>query len=691
VADILQAFAAAVVRHQAGDLAAAEAMYRDVLRRDPGHPPTLCNLGALLAKLDRFEEAGRCYAQCLAVSPGYPDAHYNFGNLYRRVGRLREAAAEYEACLRGSPDHASALFNLGLVQAAQQDVPAATDSFRRAISADPEYADAYARLGDALLRSGQLAGAVEQFRRYATLRPADHRGWNNLGLALANAGHPGDAVGHLQKALELKPDYPDAHNTLGLAYEALGRKDEAIHHYREAVRLNPEFADAWSNLGTSLTEQGRADEAITALQRSLAVRPNAAPVHSNLLLTLNYSSSYTPAEVATEHRRWATIFGGGPVAPPVPADPDPDRPLRVGYLSGDFRAHTVAGFIEILLAHHDRDRFHVTGYPTAPRTDDVTAKLERLADRFHPLVGLSDEQAAARIRADGIDLLIDLSGHTASNRLLVLARRPAPVQATLFGYPNTTGLAAVDYRITDAVADPPGETEHLYSEDLLRLSGLAWAYQPPTDAPPVTPLPSLSRSTITFGCLNNAAKLSDACLDTWARLLAELPNARLVLLAGTSEGGVKRITDRFAAAGVDRGRLELVARLPRDEYFQAYQLFDIALDPFPYNGGVTTCDALWMGVPVLAVAGGSYVARQGASVMTHAGLSEFVADSPDRLIELAKTWADNREWLAEIRAGLRVQVARSVGDGRRYVRSLEAALRQAWQDRVSGGAAASMG
>ena len=681
--DVTKLFADAVSRHQAGDLPAAERTYRAILQQDPTHPAALCNLGAVLARQDRYEEAAKCYAVCLAAHPDYPDAHYNFANLYRRVGQLREAVAGYQACLRANPNHGSAAFNMGLAYAGLGDPTAAAAAFRQTIALEPENPDAHSRLGDVLLRTGNTAEGVEAFRKAVALRPNDPRALNNLALAVSNAGRPAEALELLDKALALNPDYAEAHNTYALACEALGRKDDATAHYEAAVRLKPDFADAWSNLGTNLTEQGRIDEALAALRKSLEIRPKAPPIHSNLLLTLNYSSTVPPEEVAAEHRRWAEAFAPPTPSAPIPADRSPDRRLKIGYVSADFRAHTVAGFIEQLLTHHDRRHFHVTAYANVARPDETTERLRRLADDWRPVIGMPDDQLAEQIRADRIDVLIDLSGHTAGNRLLALARRPAPIQATVFGYPNTTGMAAVDYRITDDVSDPPGMTEGLYAEGLLRLPHLPWVYLPPADAPEVGRLPGLDRTTITFGCLNNAAKISDACLEAWVKLLKEVPHSRLVLLAGQSQAGAKRLTDRFTAAGVPGDRVQLVFRLPRNEYYEAHQLFDLALDPFPYNGGVTTCDALWMGVPVLAVAGTSYVSRQGAAVLTHAGLGEFVADTPDMLVALARTWSENRDVLADIRAGLRRQVEKSpVADGPGYVRGLEAALRRAWRERV---------
>ncbi|MFO0847452.1 MAG: tetratricopeptide repeat protein [Gemmataceae bacterium] len=680
MADVNAAFAAAVAKHQAGDDAGAEQAYRAVLTADPAHAPSLCNLGVLLVKAGKPDEAAACYRQALAAHPGYPDAHFNLGNLYRRAGHFPAAADHYRACLAANPGHSSAAYNLGLALSAAGDLAGATDQYRAVCKLEPTNADAFGRLGDVLVRAGQAADGVAAFRKMVELRPADPRGFYNLGLALSAVGQAAESQECIQHALKLNPNYAEAHNALGLNQEAIGRKDDALFHYQKAVQLKPDLADAWSNLGTNLTEQGRADEAIDCLRKSVALRPSAAQIHSNLLLTLNYSSRLTPEQIFEEHRAWAERHAAPiPDRPPIPLPHDPDRRLRIGYLSADFRTHTVAGFIETLLRHHDRTRVEVYAYPQVPRPDEVTEKLCQLADHWRPVAGLSDEAAAALIRRDQLDVLIDLSGHTAGNRLGVLARRPAPVQCLLFGYPNTTGLAAVDYRITDPVSDPPGMTEQLAAEKPLRLPDLAWVYAPPATAPAVTPLPAASGRTFTFGCLNNPAKISDACLETWVQLLQAIPGTRLILLGGQSQTGAKRLTDRFVAAGILRDRVEVLMRLPKDKYFEAYQRFDLALDPFPYNGGVTTADALWMGVPVLAVAGGSYVSRQGLAVMTAVGLPQFVADTPAALVQRAKEWTQRRPELAEIRAGLRDRVAASpLADAPRYLRNLEDGLRTAW-------------
>jgi predicted O-linked N-acetylglucosamine transferase (SPINDLY family) len=338
------------------------------------------------------------------------------------------------------------------------------------------------------------------------------------------------------------------------------------------------------------------------------------------------------------------------------------------------RSRNAAAFVEALFARHDRARFHVTAYPNTARSNPATDRVRKLADAWKPLAGLSDDAAAEQIRADEIDLLIDLCGHTAGNRLLVFARKPARVQMTLAGYPSTTGLKAIDYRITDALADPPGVSDSFGTEKLLRLPTVGRVYVPPAGSPEPNALPARTRRVFTFGCLCNPAKLSDACIDSWAEVLKAVPLSRLVLPAGRSVQAARQLAERFSRLGVVPDRLELVYRLPENEYLQAYQPIDLALDPFPFNGRTTTCDALWMGVPVLSLAGADSRGRQGMSILTNLGVPDFVADDLDRFVELAATWADQREGLAELRADLRGMMAASpVTDVAAYVRDLEGA------------------
>jgi len=681
-----QAFAAAAQAHAAGDLDAAEARYRAILQDVPTYPGALCNLGAILVRRENFAEAERYYLLALAGTPGFADAHFNLGNLYHRTGDLRAALTQFRACVQANQSHASGHYNLGTVATKLGDLISAEAAFRAVTRLEGQVGQAHLRLGDVLLRLGRIQDGLAAFRQYADAHPSDPRGLYNMALALANDGKPADAQEALHRALKLKPDYAEAHNALGLALELLGRKDDAMFHYLKAVELKPDLADAWSNMGTNLVEQSRTAEATDCYRKSLAARPDAPAIHGNLLLTLNYDSRLSPAQVREEHVIWAERFASPVQPPPVPHPPhDPERRLRIGYVSADFRDHTVAGFIEALLTHHDRARFEVFAYPNVARPDATTEKLKGLADQWRPIIGVTEGDVATRMEAERIDILVDLSGHTAGNRLLTFAYHPAAVQASVFGYPNTTGVGAMDFRISDPVSDPPGMTEAFYTEELLRLPETAWVYRPPADAPAVTPLPALSRKAFTFGCLNNAAKISDACVDAWTKLIQSSPGSKLVLLAGQSPSALRKLADRFARAGILRERIELINRLPRDQYFERYSTFDLALDPFPYNGGVTTCDALLMGVPVLTVAGNSYVSRQGVMQMTQVGLPEFVADSPAALVTIGKEWMRKRDELAVIRDGLRERLLASpLCDAERYVRNLEVALRKAWAERLPG-------
>jgi len=674
--EIDERFAEAVGHHQAGNAAAAEPLYRAVLAAMPDHTGALCNLGVILGR-HQPAEAVSLYSAAIAANPHLLDAHFNLGNLYRRMGRPADAANCYQGVLRIEPNHARAYLNLGLAATDLGDTTNAIECYRRALSLEPNFPDAFNLLGDLLFRTGRTDEAIATYREFIVRTPDDPRAHHNLGLALASLGNHDEALPELELALTLRPNYADAHNTIGIVFEAMRRADEAQTHYRQAVEHRPDFADGWSNLGTSYMEQGRVPEAIEALRQAVELKGDSRS-GDNLLLAFSYSSGTTAEALRDEHLAWAAKNA------PEPAEfhrvkTDPNRRLKIGYLSGDFRNHTAAGLIESLLEHHDRNRFHVTGFSNAVQTDDATERMRKLADAWHPIANLTDSRAAELIRANDIDILVDLSGHTAGNRLLVFARKPAAFQATLFGYPNTTGLAAIDAKITDPFADPPGETEPFYRESLVRLPEVAWVYRPPKDAPTVNSLPSQSRRSFTFGCLNNPAKFSDDCVEAWSRILKAVPRSRLVLLAGRSAAGARALSDRFTRLGIASDRLELVYRLPANEYFEAFQPIDLALDPFPYNGGVSTCDALWMGVPALTVAGRDYRSRQGVSLLNNVGLPEFVADSPDKLVELAAIWSDQRDGLADLRASLReMMLASPITQAEKYVRNLETALRAGW-------------
>jgi predicted O-linked N-acetylglucosamine transferase (SPINDLY family) len=505
---------------------------------------------------------------------------------------------------------------------------------------------------------------------------------NNLGLALLNQGKQEDAVLHLEQALRLQPALADAHNNLGLAVAARGKPDEALACYERAVALEANHVGALTNLGNAYKDQGRLDKAITCYRLVLAAQPQAAHVHSNLLLALHYQAGAHPGILLSEALHYAQQHAAALAdsRAPHPVRPLQGRRLRIGYVSADFREHPVAFFLEPILAAHDHQRFEIFCYADVSHPDAWTRRFEGYADQWRSLVGLSDAQAAAVIRQDGIDILVDLAGHTGGNRLLVFARKPAPVQAAYLGYLGTTGLAAIDYYLTDVHADPPGATEAHYQEHLVRLPECGFCYQP-GPAPPVrTDLPARHTGQVTFGCLNTLAKLSDEVLALWARALAAVPNSRIALRSSAGRWAEDWVRATLVRHGITAERVMLMGRTAsRFDYLQLLHELDLCLDPFPYNGVTTTCDSLWMGVPVLTLAGNMHVSRMGVRFLRSVGLDELIAPTPEAYVRLATELAGDLPRLAALHCGLRERMSRSpLMDAARLTRDLEAAYQGMW-------------
>ncbi len=570
----------------------------------------------------------------------------------------------------------------------QGRVDEAIAAFREALALEPNLAEAHHQLGNALKALRRYAEAVPSLRAAALLAPENAAVWLNLGVACLELGLSEEAVARFRRAVELEPFRPDARNVLGHALLVAGRCAEARRQLEEALRLRPGYAAAHDNLGRVLKAQGRSTEAIAHHRAAVAAQPKAE-VHSNLLFSLNFPAGIAPEDVWAEHRRWAELHAEPLRAAwaPLANDFDPERRLRIGYVSPDLVNHAVAYFFEPALAARDRERFEVTCYSDAKVADPTTGRLRAQCERWRDLAGRSDEEAAEQIRADGIDILVDLAGHTARHRLLAFARRPAPVQVTWLGYPNTTGLAAIDYRLTEAVCDPPGATEAWHSEKLLRLAGPFSCYRPPSEAPLVTPPPSAGGHGVTFGCFNHAAKLVPEVVQLWAQVLAAVPGSRLLLRShGWSDPeSAETMRTRFAEHGIAPERLELDgSRLAMAAHLERYRRVDIALDPFPYNGTTTTCEALWMGVPVVSLAGREHRSRVGASLLTHLGSPEWIGADPASYIAICRALASSPAGLADIRARLRGRMrAGPLCDAPGFAGRLESAFREMWRARCA--------
>jgi predicted O-linked N-acetylglucosamine transferase (SPINDLY family) len=585
----------------------------------------------------------------------------------------------------GRLQEAQRFFQLANVSAMQGKTDEAVTYFERTLALRPDYAEAHTNLGNVFLAQGRIDRAVVHFERALSFMP-DARIHHNLGIAYALQRKLDRAVDQHERALALRPDYAEAHNGLGLALMSQWKMDQAVKHFQRAVALQPDFPEAHNNLGLALGLLGKTEQAVALYERALALRPGYTEAHSNLLLALNYVAASDPVAVYTSHRNYAKRQEAA-LAVSVPAhvnDRTFERRLKIGYVSADFRRHSVAHFIEPVLEHRDRDRFEVFCYYSYPHEDEITQRLKSRADCWRCIFNLSDEIAARQIRADQIDILIDLNGHTSSNRLPVFARKPAPIQVTWLGYPNTTGLAAMDYRLTDDFADPVGMTEHLYSEKLVRLPQCFSCYQPPAEAPEVSSLPARENGYITFGSFNNLAKITPEVMSVWARILQAIPDSRLILkyLSLDVMAVQQSVRKEFMELGIAPERLELLGRdHSQGDHLWRYRDVDIGLDTFPYNGTTTTCDALWMGVPVVTLAGRTHAGRVGVSQMNNLGLTELIGTTPQEYIAAALRLASDLDRLYALRKELRARMAASpLMDGPHFTKNLEQAYLFMWKN-----------
>jgi predicted O-linked N-acetylglucosamine transferase (SPINDLY family) len=593
---------------------------------------------------------------------------------HHRAGRLGEADALYRQVLQKRPNHTLALYYRGTIAHQSGQYQAAVELLARTIEIQPTMLEAYNYLGSAQHLAGQLDAAAQTFQALLKRKPDSADALNNLGTVLRALGRLDESIDAYRQALQHLPKSPVIHNNLGNALQQRGDLDAAVASFRTAVQLAPNYPQAWSNLASATKDQGLLDEAIASYRKAIELQPGDHAIHSNLLFTLHFHPAHDLARIAGENEVWYQRHAE-PLKKriqPHHNDRNPDRRLRIGYVSPHFCNHCQALFLVPLLGHHDHGSFEITCYTDVTRPDGVTERLRGFADVWRATAGLADNDLAARIRDDRIDILVDLSLHMQSNRLLVFAQKPAPVQVTWLGYPASTGLHTIDYRLTDAYLDPPGTNDQLYTERSIRLPDAFWCYDPLTDEPAPNELPAGT----TFGCLNNFCKVNDGVLDLWSKVLAAVPDSSMLIL---SEPGShrQRVLDRL---GIDPGRIEFIAKRPRQQYLELYHRISIALDTFPSNGHTTSLDGLWMGVPTVTLAGTEPRGRAGVCQLSILGMTEFIAQSPDEFVKIATTLAGDRSRLAAIRSTLRQKLEQSpLMDGQKFARSVEAAFRRMWR------------
>ena len=551
---------------------------------------------------------------------------------------------------------------------------------------DPKYFDALLLLAEISTQKDQPRRAAALLRRAVALMPRSPAAHHRFGVELMKQRRYEDAERRFRRALVLDPGFAEAELDLAHALFVQGYLDEAVKSLHRTLTLKPGLAQAHYRLGNALLNQGHIAAAGECYRRAIALQPDYADAHSNLAFTMNYDGDASPEECYAAHRAWAALFP--PLAPldrTYANDRSPERRLRIGYVSGDFRDHPVCSFFAPLLASHNREEVEVFCYSSLDEADEdeATARLKPHAEHWHRVHRWDDKNLAERIRADRIDILVDLGGYTAGSRVEVFALKPAPVQSTWLGYPNTTGLSAMDYRITDGIADPEGEAEQFNSEALMRLRPPFLCYRAFEHAPPVSPPPALEAERLTFGSFNNLPKLTRRVVGLWARLLRAVPGSRLIIktVQMRDPPTADELRRRFTNEGIAPERIHLLKwRVRPAGHLERYALVDVALDPFPYNGTATTCEALWMGVPVVTLRGDRHCARVGASLLASVGLQELVAEDPESYLQIAVGLARDLSRLTELRFGLRERMRASpLCDVAGFTRALEEAYRRMWR------------
>jgi protein O-GlcNAc transferase len=673
-------FGLGVAFQHIGERQKAADVYRRLIAINPDNADARNNLGNALFGLGKLAEAVQEYRRAIELQPGCVQAIGNLGSALCSLGNTSEAIDVLRRALRLSPDSAVINCNLGNALLARKQFDEALTVFRRALELKPDMAPAAYNLGNALVSRGKYQEAVEAFRRAIQIDPNYLDAHNNLGNALQAVRDYKAAAEAYLAVLKIKPDYAVAYNNLGNALRTMGKTDEAITALQQAIKLRPNDDAAYSNLGNAFKDAGRIGEAMKSYRRSVEIQPRQSIAHSNLCFSMTYDPDCDSQAILHEALRWNVLH-----AQPLKTEIRPhnnfsaeSRKLRIGYVGADFREHCQSLFTIPLLSNHDRERFEIFVYSQVSRPDERTDRIRACADVFRPIRGTSDQEAAEIIRTDRIDVLVDLTMHMSSNRLLVFARKPAPVQITWLAYPGTTGLAAMDYRFTDPYLDPLG-SDHFYAEKSYRLPETFWCYDPLADEIDPGPLPASSSGHITFGCLNNFCKVTDPTLELWLPILQQLPESRLILLA--SHGGHRiHLCEYFKNRGVDPNRVEFIEFQPRNDYLHVYRKIDIGLDTLPYNGHTTSLDSFWMGVPVVTRLGRTVVGRAGWSQLCNLNLKELAAESGDQFVKIALDLAGDLRRLAELRNNLRNRMQQSpLMDASRFARNLETAYQQMYR------------
>jgi predicted O-linked N-acetylglucosamine transferase (SPINDLY family) len=662
---------------RSGHLAESIELLARAHERHPDSFEVAANLGNARLNAGNPIEALEAYRRALVLRPQSADANNNMGRALLALEQKAEARIYFERVLGIEPNHAEALYNVGTLQMAAGEVDAAAQSFSRAVEQNANYVDGYIALAKVLYDVGAFDEALELLVAVNRIRPVEPEGHIWRGLVLRERGDLPAALEAFERVVELKPESPEGHALLGGTYWVMGEYEKAAWSASEGMKCDPRHPPVLTLHGNLALLTGRVTEALDWYEKALAVDTDYLEAFDNLLFVSNYDDEVGAEQLFQRHRDW-----GGKVIdfPALHATAGPrqsgDR-IRIGFVSPDFRSHSVAFFVEPIFANLDRTKFELYLYSSDRRIDSTTRRLSDYAGEWTNITALGDEPAAEMIAKDRIDVLVDLAGHTAGNRLGIFARRPAPVQVTYLGYPTTTGLSTVQHRLTDPVVDPVGG-ENLNTENPVRLPASYFCYAPPAEAPAVGALPAATSGEITFGSFNNLAKISPTAIRLWAETLKAVGGSRLLIKnRGVTNATVQRdIVARFEEGGVEAARVVFLGwEGSTESHLAVYGRVDIALDTFPYNGATTTCEALWMGVPVVSMSGRTHASRMGASILGAAGLASLIAEDEVGFVSVATELCRDLGALATLRAQLRGQMAAStLMDHMQFTRDFEAAI-----------------
>ncbi|MDQ7787567.1 MAG: tetratricopeptide repeat protein [Thermodesulfovibrionales bacterium] len=676
-----------MIYSEAGEYDQAITYIKKALQSDQNFAEAFNNLGNIFQKTKFFDEAIGSYQKAIGLNPNLSETYFNLGIVLQDKGKIDEAIDSYRKVTELKPDHFGAYNNLGLALQQQGKLDKAIACYQKALQINPQFADAYNNLGNAYKNKGQRDDAKSSYQKAITLNPNFAEAFNNLGILMKEEGYLDDAITSYQKALGIKADYVEAYNNMGAAYHAKGHLGQAISCYQKAMEIDAHYVPVYNNLGNALKDAGNLHEAERYFRRTLEIQSDYNVGYSNILFTMTYDDKNNPKTVFSEHIKFAEQFERPLIAHRFPHlnESVSDRRLRVGYVSPDFRTHSVGYFIEPVLSAHTHTNFEIFCYADVVNPDEVTKRIQGYTDHWLSIVGKPDEDVAELIREHRIDILVDLTGHTGHNRMLLFARKPAPIQVSWIGYPATTGLSAIDYKIVDTYTDPPGLTDHFYTEELIRMPECFLCYLPPAECPDkIADPPVLSAGHICFGSFNNFSKISAKTVEMWAQILQAVPDASLLLKAKcfADEQTRQHAKKLFSLRNIDIGRIEFLPWEPSSlPHLSLYNRIDIALDTFPYNGTTTTCEALWMGVPVITLAGNTHASRVGVSLLSNVGLPELIAKTEYEYSEIALNLSHDIRKLNLLRNTLRNMMASSpLMDSKKFIQYLEKSYHDIWAD-----------